>query len=202
MLRPDCQAPIRDDVAGGLRTGGGQPGRGPSVVINARQISRTPAAVARSYQCESLQMAFRAQLVHRETMSASAKKIVIVALMFTLPAAVARANSPPKLDIGPTCSAAAPYAVADGRNREACLADEHAAESTLAQTWSKYNAADKTQCIATVHMGGPPSYVELLSCIEVLRDACGADLAWVGAWSAYARPCATARGSTRLRPAQ
>jgi hypothetical protein len=133
-------------------------------------------------------------------MSASAKNIAIVALMFALPAAVARPDSPPKLDLGPTCNAAARYAVADGRNKEACLADEHAAESTLAQNWSKYNAADKIQCSGTVHMGGPPSYVELLSCIEVLRDACGPDLAWVGAWSAYARPCATARASTRLKP--
>ena len=124
-------------------------------------------------------------------MSASANKIAVVALMFGLLTAIARANSPPRLDVGPTCNAAAGYAIAVGRTKESCLADEHAAESTLAENWSKYSAADKTQCIGTVNMGGPPSYVELLSCIEVLRDACGPDLAWVrGASSAlYARPC-------------
>jgi len=124
-------------------------------------------------------------------MSASANKIAVVAFMFGLLTAIAHADSPPKLDVGPTCNAAAGYAIAVGRTKESCLADEHAAESTLAENWSKYSAADKTQCIGTVNMGGPPSYVELLSCIEVLRDACGPDLAWVrGASSAlYARPC-------------
>jgi hypothetical protein len=40
-------------------------------------------------------------------------------------------------------------------------------------------------------MGGPLSYVELLSCIKVLRDACGANLAWLRptTWSSYARIC-------------
>jgi hypothetical protein len=49
--------------------------------------------------------------------------------------------------------------------------DEHTAETTLAQNWSKYSAGDKSQCIGTVQTGGPSIYVELLSCIEVLRDA-------------------------------
>src|SRR5215470_19468951 len=127
----------------------------------------------------------------RKTMPASANKITVVALILGLSTAIAHADSPPKLDVGPTCNAAAPYAIAVGRTKEACLADEHAAESTLAENWSTYSAADKTQCIGTVNVGGPPSYVELLSCIEVLRDACGPDLAWVRGTSKtlYARPC-------------
>lgn len=56
-------------------------------------------------------------------------------------------------------------------DKEACLDDEHTAESTLAQNWSKYNATDKTQCIGNVKTGGPASYVELLSCLEIMRDA-------------------------------
>lgn len=124
-------------------------------------------------------------------MPGSAHKIAIAALIFGLSTAIARADGPPKLDVGPTCNAAAPYAIAVGRTKEACLVDEHAAESTLAENWSKYGAADKTQCTVTVNMGGPPSYVELLSCIEVLRDACDPDLAWLRptTWASYARPC-------------
>src|SRR5947209_3392618 len=109
-------------------------------------------------------------------MSASANKVGIAALMLGFSTAIALADSPPKLDVGPTCNAAAPAAITVGRTKESCLADEHAAESTLAENWSKYNVADKTQCTWTVKLGGPPSYVELLSCIEVLRDACGPDL--------------------------
>jgi hypothetical protein len=58
-----------------------------------------------------------------------------------------------------------------GRNKEACLADENAALSTLRQNWSKYAANDKTLCIGMESTGGPASYVELLSCLEVNRDA-------------------------------
>jgi hypothetical protein len=124
-------------------------------------------------------------------MSASANKIAVVALILGVCTTIARAGSPPKMNVEPTCNAAAAYAIAVGRTKEACLADEHAAESTLAENWSTYSAVDKTQCTATVNMGGPPSYVELLSCIEALRDACGPDLAWSRptTWSSYARTC-------------
>jgi hypothetical protein len=75
------------------------------------------------------------------------------------------------LDVTTTCNAAAQFSIVIGRDKEACLDDERTAENTLAQNWSKYNADDKTQCVGTVKTGGPGSYVELLSCIEVMRDA-------------------------------
>jgi hypothetical protein len=58
-----------------------------------------------------------------------------------------------------------------GRDKKACLADETTAQDTLKQNWSKYAAADKSECIGMVTTGGPASYVELLSCVEILRDA-------------------------------
>jgi hypothetical protein len=51
------------------------------------------------------------------------------------------------------------------------LADENQALTTLKQNWSKYAASDKTLCIGMESTGGPASYVELLSCLEVNRDA-------------------------------
>jgi hypothetical protein len=62
-------------------------------------------------------------------------------------------------------------AVILGRDKKACLGDETAAQDTLRQNWSKYAAADKSECIGMVTTGGPASYVELLSCVEILRDA-------------------------------
>jgi len=104
-------------------------------------------------------------------MSASANKIAVVVLMLGLPAAIARADSPPKLNVSPSCDAAARGAISAGRDKEACLVDERTAENTLAQNWSKYDAVDKTQCVGNVKTGGPASYVELLSCLEIMRDA-------------------------------
>ena len=104
------------------------------------------------------------------TMSAL-NTIAIASLLIGLQVAVAVADGPPKFDLAPTCNAAVRFAIVAGRDKEACLDDEHTAENTLAQNWSKYNATDKTQCIGNVKTGGPASYVELLSCLEIMRDA-------------------------------
>jgi len=81
-----------------------------------------------------------------------------------------RGGSPPTLQVGPSCEAAGRGAVVLGRNKEACLGDETTAQDTLKQNWSKYVASDKSDCLGMV-TGGLASYVELLSCVEILRDA-------------------------------
>ena len=80
-------------------------------------------------------------------------------------------GGPPVMQVGPSCEAAGRGAVVLGRNKEACLADENAALTTLRQNWAKYASNDKTLCIGMETTGGPASYVELLSCLEVNRDA-------------------------------
>jgi hypothetical protein len=81
------------------------------------------------------------------------------------------AAAPPTLQVGPSCEVAGQSAVVLGRNKEACLADEKAAQGTLKQNWSKFSAAVKSQCVGLEITGGAASYVELLSCMEVMRDA-------------------------------
>ena len=104
-------------------------------------------------------------------MSAFTNRIALVALSLGLQTAVAFADAPPVLDVTPSCNAAARGAISAGRDREACLSDERAAQNELAKNWSKFNGADKTQCIGNVKTGGPASYVELLSCLEIMRDS-------------------------------
>jgi hypothetical protein len=104
-------------------------------------------------------------------MKSALSRIAVASLVLGLDVADAVADDPPKLDVTTTCTAAAQYSISAGRDKEACLGDESTAQTTLAQNWSKYNADDKSQCVGTVKTGGPPSYVELLSCIEILRDA-------------------------------
>jgi hypothetical protein len=77
----------------------------------------------------------------------------------------------PVLQVVSSCEAAGRGAVVLGRNKEACLADESAAQDTLRQNWATYAANDKTQCVGMTRTGGPASYVELLSCLEIMRDA-------------------------------
>jgi hypothetical protein len=82
-----------------------------------------------------------------------------------------RAGGPPVLQVGPSCEAAGSGSVVASRNKDSCLADETAAQDTLKQNWPKYLAADKSDCVTLENSGGPASYVELASCLEVMRDA-------------------------------
>ena len=80
-------------------------------------------------------------------------------------------GGPPQLEVRTSCKAAARGAVMLGRDENACLADESAALGSLRQNWGKYSATDKSQCVGMTKTGGPASYVELLSCLEIMRDA-------------------------------
>lgn len=85
--------------------------------------------------------------------------------------AIAAADGPPVLNVSPSCDAAARGAIVVGRDKEACLGDERTAQDQLKENWSKYAPADKIQCVGMAKTGGPASYVELLSCLEIMRDA-------------------------------
>jgi hypothetical protein len=101
----------------------------------------------------------------------SAAKIALLAASITLQSALALADSAPTLDVGPSCDVAAQGAVVIGRDKQACLSDEDAAHDTLKKNWNQYAAADRTQCVGLVRSGGPASYVELLSCLEIMQGS-------------------------------
>jgi hypothetical protein len=92
-------------------------------------------------------------------------------LLVSAPEVVAAATDPPKLDVSQSCEGAAREALVVGRNKETCMADERTAQNEVAKNWPQYAARDRAQCVGMVSKGGPPSYVELLSCLEVMRDA-------------------------------
>ena len=53
---------------------------------------------------------------------------------------------------------------------EKCAEDEAKAREELQPQWSQFSAVDKTVCIRETTMDGIPSYVELLTCLEMARD--------------------------------
>lgn len=77
----------------------------------------------------------------------------------------------PYLDIEPSCQAAESAALIVGRGGDNCRADERGAKDVLTREWDNFSTSDRSHCQALVITGGPPSYVELLSCMEVSRDA-------------------------------
>jgi hypothetical protein len=81
------------------------------------------------------------------------------------------AGDVPTLKVEPSCKAAGAQGLMMGRTTESCMNDENAARGDLVKTWSTFSADDKTHCLSMVSTGGGPSYVELLSCLEMSRDA-------------------------------
>jgi hypothetical protein len=77
----------------------------------------------------------------------------------------------PTLKVEPSCKAAGAAGLMMGRTTESCLNDEKSAREDLVKNWSSFSADDKTHCLSMVSTGGGPSYVELLSCLEMSRDA-------------------------------
>ena len=78
----------------------------------------------------------------------------------------------PKFDVAPSCKSAGAEAVDTGtRNASACERDEADARDKLQQEWSTFSAAEQGRCVGFVSTGGAPSYVELLTCLEIAKAA-------------------------------
>ena len=104
----------------------------------------------------------------REVMVVFGRGIAALAVLLgSAVAACAAGDKPPALDVTATCAAAGALA----RDRASCLDDERAARDQLDHSWSKYGAADKAHCIANVTSGGSASYVELVTCLDVMKGA-------------------------------
>ena len=84
---------------------------------------------------------------------------------------VLAAFSVPKFDVERTCRAAVGGAGVPGGDSAECQRDEQDARSKLEKDWSQYSAAQRSQCDGLVTTGGAPSYVELLTCLEMAKQA-------------------------------
>ena len=82
------------------------------------------------------------------------------------------ADTVPRYDVTSTCrKAVALTGGPEGRSVDSCVAGEEAARKDLDKQWAKLPTGERTQCIGTVAVGGSPSYVELLNCMEMMRDS-------------------------------
>jgi hypothetical protein len=88
--------------------------------------------------------------------------IVILASLPFVPVA----DSVPKFDIARECEAEG-----DTQGlRKKCADDEAEARDQVQSQWTQFTAPDRTNCITESSIGDAPSYVELLTCLEMARD--------------------------------
>jgi hypothetical protein len=90
---------------------------------------------------------------------------IIILASFPL-TTVAVSDTVPKFDIARECRS-------EGGSQatlERCAADEAQARDELQPQWLQFAFHDKTVCLGEATADGTPSYVELLTCLEMARD--------------------------------
>ena len=83
-------------------------------------------------------------------------------------ATAAIADSVPKYDMARTCRLdhAAASGLAVSESMKSCVRDEKRALGQLQKQWSKFPAQKRAGCVSQNTIGGTPSYVGLLSCLQ------------------------------------
>src|SRR5215218_9436122 len=96
----------------------------------------------------------------------------LTAILLVASASIASAQQGvPTIDIGPTCRAAAAGTAGMNQDYDSCRKSEDAARDLLVQQWSSFLAADRGSCFRLTTTGTPGTYTELLTCLEMKRDA-------------------------------
>jgi hypothetical protein len=90
------------------------------------------------------------------------------------------ADKPPEFDVTASCKAVAAFGLALQHSPEACISDENAAHAELKQKWETYSATERSRCVDET-MIASPSYVDILTCLQMAQDAEALNSPLVGA---------------------
>jgi hypothetical protein len=88
----------------------------------------------------------------------------------------AQADDVPELNVDPVCRGIAQQAKDPGERGgpdlafAQCVKSEQAVRQKLIGEWSTFKPADKATCVGSVN-GGYASYTDLITCLEMARDA-------------------------------
>ena len=93
-----------------------------------------------------------------------------IAILATL-SPVAVSDTVPKFDILRECRFEGGSTVDFDR----CSQDEAEAFEQLKANWAQFTGVDKSSCVGAATIGGVASYVELLTCLEMAREANNTD---------------------------
>ena len=82
---------------------------------------------------------------------------------------VAVADGVPNFDIARSCKldAAATTGLSVDQSMKSCVNDEQRAKRQLSGQWSKFPAPSRASCTSQESVGGTPSYVSLLTCLQM-----------------------------------
>lgn len=84
---------------------------------------------------------------------------------------LAAAEKPPAFNVEPSCRSAVAASISPGRDLDSCMRDEQNAQTKLDQTWNSFSAKERSDCMRLSLLDGQPSYVEVLTCLEIAAEA-------------------------------
>ena len=109
----------------------------------------------------------------------TAARSILIATVLALVAGGADARSRsgtgggvPELNVKGSCSDAQKFSTGDDKNNayKGCMQDELNAKTELSKRWSSFRAKDRSDCVEQSRAPSP-SYVEVLTCLEMDTDA-------------------------------
>ena len=97
-------------------------------------------------------------------------KLAAVFVLVVAQTALAQAAQLPRFNIAATCREAQPL-TGDKSVYQSCVSEEISARRKLARTWSTYKPSWQTSCVGEAETAGTPSYVDLLTCLQLDKEA-------------------------------
>jgi hypothetical protein len=99
-----------------------------------------------------------------------------VLALLLLESASAWASPPPTFDVQAICRREQVLLDSQKTHYEGCLRDESDARKGMIKSWSSFTTGAQTMCAQETKIGGGPSYVELLTCLELDQQGAAASL--------------------------
>jgi hypothetical protein len=104
-------------------------------------------------------------------MASAIKSALAGAFLAIISISAAHAADVPKLNVERTCRESAKADPSTNFDEKRCLDSEHRTREELAGKWASFPAQDRQQCTQLATLGGTASYVALITCLEMNRDA-------------------------------
>lgn len=77
------------------------------------------------------------------------------------------ADGPPHFDVAATCRYSGSLAAGIRDTPQGCENDERRARAALEERWANFPAPRRDGCVADARLVGSPSYVQVLTCLEM-----------------------------------
>ncbi len=95
----------------------------------------------------------------------------LLPILLTASHVVLAADTVPKFNVEASCRATAGASSSPNLGASDCRRDENDAQAKLQQDWTRYTVTQRSQCVRLSTLGNSPSYVELLTCLEMAKQA-------------------------------